>query len=128
MMTVMIDYIAGDSEKQWKEKDEVACVWMKREKVEKALEAINEHADFYRRLELAYNPNEQLAIFEEVKSKSWYVEGKNGQGKPFWNANALIVEKDDGEPHHIDAFWCGVFESLVRGKIVTSKQFKNKRK
>lgn len=109
---ITINYSTGDSFGNEDAVDEVGCSWTNLEQAKKALAAIKEHYEAREKWEQLTRDQSEQFVTALKSTTSWFY----AEDEYMWR-HVLVVEKDDGSPQVISAFWCGYFERLYSAEI-----------
>lgn len=111
--TILIKYQTGNSFGCEYTEDEVGYSWTDLNKAKGALCRIRDHYKAYQEDRQSYRKDKK-----EYSSQPWFTD------ESYWQ-HSLFVEKDDGSPQQISAFWVGYFERLYSAEIIVENDVDN---
>ena len=112
MYSINIDYTTGNSFGSERSFQEVGMNWENIDQAKKALARINEHYKAYKHSEETCRSRKTFDM-KTVTGKPWF---DGGGWSDHWK-HTVVIEKDDGSPHTISAFWFGYFEKLHSAEV-----------
>lgn len=132
MYKIMITYDTGDSFHQEngvkKYVEEVS--WKNVDEAEKSLKDIEEHYQYYMMMHKEWNAgkeDKEKDLRKAKRSKWAYLDPYSlsyEKKNKIPSELSMTVENDDGERIPISCFWCGCFESLVGGDVISEENDK----
>jgi len=120
---IQYSYNTGDSfTNEDNLEDEIELTWDNLEVAKANLQRINEHYQYYQKLDKSLSDKELNKILEELSHKDWAVVEINVPSKEIDIGTIkyqLILYTDEGKPYRFPPAWCGYFESLNYAEIIT---------
>lgn len=116
--TIEIYYKTGDSFHSRTETETVGCIWEDKEQAQLALSYIKDHYEHYQKVN-GWNPKVKEKDMKKIVSKKPWVYKE----LEYWQHG---LELPCGETtQRVSAFWCGYFETLYSGKIISTEDDKD---